>query len=159
MHSDNDNILKKVSAAGLARPSAGMKVPDGYFRSFAERMVKELPERPEAENKPMPMLDRSFWQKVRPYVYMAAMFAGIWLMMQLFTILSGKATLEPVDSNPVLASALATDDFVFDYVYSDMPAWELVDDMIDNGDIDADYNFESFGDLSDNPEDSQYILP
>ena len=159
MHSENDNILKKVSAAGLARPSAGMKVPDDYFKSFAERMVNELPERPEVENKPMPVLERTFWQKVRPYVYMAAMFAGIWLMMQLFTILSGKATLESIDSNPVLASALATDDFVFDYVYSDMPAWELVDDMIDNGDIDADYSFESLDDLPEISEDSQYILP
>ena len=42
-------ILEQARQAGLAKPSAGMTVPEGYFADFAERMSSQLPERPEAE--------------------------------------------------------------------------------------------------------------
>ena len=58
----------------------GMKVPEGYFKDFESRMMKELPPYPEApaERK------RTMWQKMVPYLSLAAMFMGIWLMMQVF---------------------------------------------------------------------------
>lgn len=55
-------------------------VPEGYFKSFKSSLIDKLPEYPE---KPK-VVELSFWQKVRPYVYLAAMFAGIWCMMQVF---------------------------------------------------------------------------
>ena len=58
----------------------GMTVPEGYFADFASKMAQALPEKNLApENR-----KRSTWMKIRPYAYMAAMFAGIWLMMQMF---------------------------------------------------------------------------
>lgn len=55
-------------------------VPEGYFKSFKENMLAQLPEFPEK-----PVEKRlSTWQRIKPYVYLAAMFAGIWCMMQIF---------------------------------------------------------------------------
>ena len=56
---------------------SGFKVPENYFSDFAEKMAKSLPDQ---EIQPIPQPTR--WQRVRPFVYMAAMFAGIWCMMQ-----------------------------------------------------------------------------
>ena len=58
----------------------GMKVPGNYFADFTEKMVESLPER----EFPMPE-QPTLWLRVRPWVYMAAMFAGVWLMLKMFT--------------------------------------------------------------------------
>ncbi len=58
----------------------GWKVPEGYFdRVYAEVLTK-LPAYPEEPVAPV----MTFWQRIKPYTYLAAMFAGIWLMMQVF---------------------------------------------------------------------------
>lgn len=56
------------------------KVPEGYFKSFKDNLMQSLPEYPE---KPVPKR-LTGWQRIKPYVYLAAMFAGIWCMMQIF---------------------------------------------------------------------------
>lgn len=55
-------------------------VPEGYFASFKTGLMDKLPAYPE---KPI-VKKLSGWQRVKPYVYLAAMFAGIWCMMQIF---------------------------------------------------------------------------
>lgn len=62
-------------------------VPEGYFESFKERMLSSLPDYPEKPRQP----DMTLWQRIRPYVYLAAMFAGIWCMMQIFHRVSSPA--------------------------------------------------------------------
>lgn len=64
---------------------SGFKVPENYFSDFAEKMAKSLPDQ---EIQPIPQPTR--WQRVRSFVYMAAMFAGIWCMMQIFNGISSK---------------------------------------------------------------------
>ncbi len=136
MVTNSDNKSRQPLRAGIGGESGGFTVPEGYFGDFARRMAESLPERPELAEPQT--ADRSFWAKIRPYVYMAAMFAGIWLMLQLFTILSGQGRLEPIDSNPVLAEALNNDTFVYDYIVSDIDQWSLVDEMLDEGTLDID---------------------
>ena len=59
----------------------GFKVPENYFANFNSKMVDSLPEvEITEEEKP------TLWVRLRPFVYMAAMFAGIWLMMNIFTL-------------------------------------------------------------------------
>lgn len=58
----------------------GWKVPDGYFDSLSSEIEGKLPEYPSIPAR----VKMTPWQKVKPYVYLAAMFAGIWLMMQVF---------------------------------------------------------------------------
>lgn len=62
-------------------------VPEGYFESLRNRVMESLPDYPE---KPKAKT-LTTWQKIRPYVYLAAMFAGIWCMMQIFHRVSTSA--------------------------------------------------------------------
>lgn len=159
MANNNEKILDKARTAGLARPQAGMSVPDGYFEAFADRMTSRLPERPELLVADTPSPQRSFWTAVRPYVYMAAMFAGVWCMLHIFHSLSGKGELAPMDSNPVLASALATDDLVYDYVLTDVSARDVVDQFMDDGLIDEDFDMDEFSQDLAVDADTNQILP
>ena len=74
MKEENSYILTKLGK------DPGFKVPEHYFDDFNKRMAESLP-----EVKITPVDARpSMWVRVRPYVYMAAMFAGIWCMMKVF---------------------------------------------------------------------------
>ncbi|GHS97080.1 hypothetical protein FACS189421_03240 [Bacteroidia bacterium] len=55
------------------------KVPEGYFEGLTGQIMSQLPERIHKEPKKV-----SLWERVQPWVYMAAMFAGIALMVNLF---------------------------------------------------------------------------
>ena len=115
----------------------GFRVPDGYFEDFTIKTMESLPPYPE-QPKPVRL---TAWQRVKPYVYMAAMFAGVWLMLQLFTMLTGTGRLQPMDSNPVLAEALDNDAFLEQFVYDDFDSWDIVDEMVEDGSLDADFEF------------------
>ena len=136
---NKDSILEQARRRGLANPSAGMHVPDGYFADFTERMSRSLPYRPEAEDPHYKPADTrsNWWARIRPYTYLAAMFAGIWLMLQMFAMMGGQgASNKPMDSNPVLAAAFSDDDFIFDYLYDDMGTYELLSNISeDDADI------------------------
>ena len=59
----------------------GFKVPEYYFEDFNKRMADMLPD---VEITPVDVKP-TLWQRLKPLVYMAAMFAGVWCMMQVFT--------------------------------------------------------------------------
>lgn len=71
------NILEKVGG------KTGYTVPDNYFDSVRNKIMDNLPE----YQAPKPV-KISTWQKIQPYIYMAAMFAGIWCMMKMFHMMS-----------------------------------------------------------------------
>lgn len=110
----------------------GMTVPDGYFEDFAARMSAMLPERPEAESTVRILERPTLWTRIRPYVYMAAMFAGVWCMLKMFTMLTSSSPM-PLDANPVIAEAISNDTFVNEYVISDLSQWDIYDDLMDDG--------------------------
>lgn len=56
------------------------KVPEGYFAQMMTEVEGKLPERPQAQR----YVEMTRWQKLKPYVYLAAMFIGIWVMMNVF---------------------------------------------------------------------------
>ncbi len=60
----------------------GFSVPDGYFDQVFAKIGSELPER---ETPPVVKMTR--WQRMKPYVYLAAMFAGIWCTMKMVTMI------------------------------------------------------------------------
>ena len=74
---------------------SGMKVPEGYFSELNSRIMDQLP--PYEVRRSVPQLSR--WQRVRPYIYLAAMFCGIWLMMKLFHSVSQPMSLS-LDNPP-----------------------------------------------------------
>ncbi len=160
MESEKQHILEKARKAGLARPSAGLEVSEGYFGAFADRLIARLPERAELEHPDdieAEQVPRTFWQHVRPYVYMAAMFAGVWLMLQMFTMLTGTGRLQPIESNPMMAEALGNDIFVDQYVYDDIDSWDIVDEMVEDGSLDSTFEFVFDEEPAEIPDD--VILP
>lgn len=69
-----DNILKK---AGTDNP---FSVPDHYFENFSRNLMAKLPEK-----EPLPLPEEpTLWQRVKPWIYMAAMFCGIMLSVRVF---------------------------------------------------------------------------
>lgn len=85
-------------------------VPDDYFESVRIEITSKLPEYP---HKPQPVkLCR--WQTVKPYVYLAAMFAGIWCMMQVFHQVSSGVDKVNLDNPPESLAALMSDPEVSD---------------------------------------------
>lgn len=123
MENNNTNsILDRVGRR------TGMTVPDGYFDDFAARMAASLPHQEwESPGAGVPRR-RTMWEIVRPYVYLAAMFLGVWCMMKIFTTV-GPATSVTLESNPVLAQAVGSDTFIDEYILDDTDSSELLDDV------------------------------
>jgi hypothetical protein len=131
---EKEDILKTIDRRD------GMTVPDGFFEQFAAQMADKLPQRPELENPKSIVAPRSTWQRVRPYVYMAAMFGGVWCMLKMFTLMSSTDADMNLNNNPALASAVCNEQFVEDYVIDDVTNWDIYDYMIEDS-IDV-YNLE-----------------
>ena len=55
------------------------KTPEGYFENFADGIMSQLPDVVQTNSTNI-----NLWHRVRPWVYMAAMFAGIALMIRVF---------------------------------------------------------------------------
>jgi len=55
------------------------KTPEGYFENFTNGIMSQLPDVVYEDS-----IKANWWHRVRPWVYMAAMFTGIFLMIQLF---------------------------------------------------------------------------
>lgn len=106
-----EHLVEKYGREG------GWKVPDGYFGKLGEEIMTQLPPYPEAPRVPK----MTKWQRVRPYVYLAAMFAGIWCMMQVFYRVSGGDRIS-LDNPPVQIAQIMTDSEITDVMYfpSDM---------------------------------------
>ena len=69
-----DNILRK---AGTSNP---FRVPDHYFENFTQELMNKLPEK-----DPMPLMSEpTLWERVKPWLYMTAMFCGIMLSVKVF---------------------------------------------------------------------------
>lgn len=75
MKQEESEILKRLGK------DPGFKIPENYFDDFQARMMEMLPEVEITEVDAKP----SMWVRVRPYLYMAAMFAGVWCMMHVFS--------------------------------------------------------------------------
>lgn len=56
------------------------KVPENYFENFNQEIMNLLPEK--EIQKPQTV---SLWDKVKPWIYMAAMFAGLYFMVNFLT--------------------------------------------------------------------------
>lgn len=113
--------------------SNGMTVPDGYFEDFANRMMAQIP----AESmRPQPVVvKRSFWQIIRPYTYMAAMFAGIWLMMQVFAMIgnASKSAVESTQASSLYAEVVNQNTISYINDYVSMSDYDLYDDLYESG--------------------------
>lgn len=108
----------------------GTKIPENYFEEFAQRLESRLPEHEQLVPEQAP---RSTWQRIRPYVYMAAMFAGVWCMLKMFMLMGASTeTSLNIDENPALARVVEDEQFVEDYVIDDLSNWDIYNSMLED---------------------------
>ncbi|HPX98409.1 MAG TPA: hypothetical protein PK938_00830 [Bacteroidaceae bacterium] len=69
-----DNILEKYSGR---RP---FTTPEGYFENLTDSIMAVLPQEESGQENAVKV---TMWMRVRPYVYMAAAFAGIFFCVRL----------------------------------------------------------------------------
>ncbi|MDD4630917.1 hypothetical protein [Proteiniphilum sp. UBA5510] len=114
------------------------KVPDNYFAQFNEEIMSRLPEKVYVAPRPVPL-----WDKVKPWVYLAAMFVGIYFTVNFLTRDGDKAqitteqsvtdtrsdTFQPVDN--YWSTVHITEEEFYQF---------LEDQMVDDGYYDYMYN-------------------
>lgn len=123
---EDKNILDKINR------KSGMTVPDNYFADFAEKMMQNLPEKQE----PIIAKPPTTWQKVRAYVYLAAMFAGIWCMVKMVDLMGSNTPGTPseaANSAQILAQAIEDESFINDYCYEEIDEYSLLESMYEDG--------------------------
>lgn len=54
-------------------------VPDGYFNNLTDRIMASLPEEESSKASPVTV---TTWMRIKPYLYMAAAFAGIFFCIK-----------------------------------------------------------------------------
>jgi hypothetical protein len=65
----------------------------------------------------------TMWQRVRPLVYMAAMFAGVWCMMQVF---SNFVASDNLDSVRAVAEKLQDEENLDDFIMSGVSDYDII---------------------------------
>jgi hypothetical protein len=86
MKQEDSTILNKYGK------DPGFKVPENYFADFNQRMADMLPD---VEITPVDVKP-TMWQRIKPIIYLAAMFAGVWCMMQIFAHFTDTSNLNGV---------------------------------------------------------------
>ena len=70
---EEDILLKKIGK------EHSFKVPEGYFENLTSEVMDKLPEKEKVAFKEEPV---STWTRLKPLVYMAAMFVGAALIIR-----------------------------------------------------------------------------
>ena len=78
-------MVKSGIRLDTIKRTSPFKVPDGYFDNFVADLMLKLPDHLVEEPKVI-----SFWEKVKPWIYMAAIFVGVALIINFFTKESDK---------------------------------------------------------------------
>ena len=98
---EEDKILKKI---GTENP---FRVPNGYFENLTSEVMNRLPEK---EKLTAVQQEPTMWQKVRPWLYMAAMFIGAALIIRVASS----------DHTPAAADRMAADETETEMEYINM---------------------------------------
>ena len=77
---EENELLRSV---GTKNP---FKVPENYFENFTKDLMEKLPEKETAAS-----IKVSMWDRIKPWFYMAAMFAGLMLTFKMFQDISDRA--------------------------------------------------------------------
>jgi hypothetical protein len=111
-----DNILRKV---GTKNP---FQVPDHYFDEVVQEVMARLPEKAPVQPIPEP----TTWQRIKPWIYMAAMFCGIMLSVRIFVgepqkdkfpITQAEAEMLPGDEWEIMVRRTLMDDYeLYEYL-------------------------------------------
>ncbi|MDR0938969.1 MAG: hypothetical protein LBN29_06410 [Mediterranea sp.] len=107
---EEDNIKKKL---GKENP---FQVPEGYFERLASEMMSHLPERTENDHEEEPEVSR--WTRLKPFLYLAAMFVGAALIVRVAStddrMSADKATASTATETTMAMDSTAISDEMLD---------------------------------------------
>jgi len=86
------------------------KAPDGYFENFTNGIMSQL-----TDIEPINTIQVNLWHRVRPWVYMAAMFTGIALMVRLFVGSPTKPAVKSYSSGGLNLTSLSDIEDFYNY--------------------------------------------
>lgn len=99
-------------------------VPDNYFEELTDKVMSQLPD-PPAEKL---QLEPSRWQKLKPWVYMAAMFVGAALIIKVVSFSMQKNEVHQLMHDDA-AQCQYIENLVDEAMLSDYELYELSEDM------------------------------
>lgn len=105
-------------------------VPDNYFDNIGNEIMKNLPEKEYPEPIKVTM-----WAKVKPWIYMAAMFVGAYFMLQILVKTSDFNIGNGQKTDQYWSEMQITEDEFYDYIEGQ---------LINDGYYDYMYNQVSF---------------
>lgn len=113
------------------------KVPDNYFENFNEEIMNLLPEKEFKEPVKITM-----WDRVKPWAYMAAMFLGLYFMINFLTNKNGSsATQEAVVAEQITEGSTPTANYWSTVHITEEEFYEYLEDqLIDDGFYDYMYD-------------------
>ena len=113
------------------------KLPDDYFEHFNEEIMNLLPEK--EFKAPVKV---TMWDRAKPWVYMAAMFLGLYFMINFLTNNNGSsATQEAVVAEQIADGAASTANYWSTVHITEEEFYEYLEDqLIDDGFYDYMYD-------------------
>ena len=79
--------MKETMIPHTSARHSGFRVPDGYFESLTPQVMDRLPEAEtetaQASAEVITLAEPTLWQRVRPWLYLAAMFVGAAFIIRL----------------------------------------------------------------------------
>jgi hypothetical protein len=111
------NMKRELNNPEYLGGSNPFNVPEGYFENFTSRMMSRLPEKKYEQPKKVTMMEH-----IRPWFYMAAVFAGLGLFF--------KAIIGFDDPSAMLSARQAeVDEDYLEYVESQYVSYILAEEM------------------------------
>jgi hypothetical protein len=112
---EEDKLFRKI---GTDNP---FSVPDNYFETMTSKLMDNLPEK---EPCIVEMKETSRWQRLKPLLYMAAMFVGAALIIKVADFDSDKASSAGRSAQTEMADA----DQEGDRYFNEMAEGSMMDD-------------------------------
>ncbi len=125
--------IKKLNEIDKSNP---FTVPENYFARFNEEIMNRLPEKEIAKPKTV-----SMWDKAKPWIYMAAMFVGIFFAIQLLTKNSINQQQDSANQIATIQSTQSTDDYWSKVQISEEEFYQYLEEqLVKDGYYDYMYN-------------------
>ena len=100
---EEDILLKKLGKEN------SFKVPEGYFENLTSEVMNKLPEKEKVVFKEEPV---STWTRLKPLLYMAAMFVGAALFIRVASTDHKPATADDVAVTEVDTEVVVSDEMI-----------------------------------------------
>ncbi|WP_321332757.1 hypothetical protein [uncultured Bacteroides sp.] len=100
---EEDNILRKVGTDNH------FTVPEGYFENLTSEVMNKLPEK---EKSVFVEKEPTMWNKVKPWIYMAAMFIGAALIIRVASSDNNKSAKDEAVAAETEMTEPASDEYI-----------------------------------------------